>query len=159
MGKEPQCRWFGKSTLSFGSHPTSLFIITATLHGSWEGHFKWKARRTNSSKSKGRCSLCWKALWGVNHPGGQSKAIRQLLKQLFLSCVLSIWLELGKSIHFLTWKVFKTPKGFGQEGNIPTTAKSFSVVKTNKQNSKKVITNLLQAIYGPIQGNLSFIYQ
>ena len=88
------------------------------------------------AKARGDSSSHWMPSQGLTTLGAEQTA-QQLPKQLFLFCVLSIWLKLGKSVHFLTWKVFKTPKGLGQEGNIPTPAKSFTVVKKKKKASKK----------------------
>lgn len=74
----------------------------------------------------------------------------------FPSAIFSLCFEhltqTGERVYFLTWRVFRTPKGLSQEGNTRTPAKSFSVVKTNKQikktNSKQLITDVLEAMYG-----------
>ena len=138
--KAPQHRWFGKSTMSLGSHPT--FHNHSDFARVIKRTSQMRARRTKSSKTQGWCLLRSEALAGADLSRGQSRAEPRsgspssYLYQVFWASD-SNWV---KRVYFLTWKVFKTPKGFGQTGNIPTPARSFFSGQ-NKQNVLKTAKN------------------
>lgn len=133
----------------FHNHSDFAWVITRRAQIKTE-------KKTTPAKARGDNSLRWMPSQGLTTLGAE-QTVQRLPKKLFLFCVLSIWLKLSKRVHFLTWKVFKTPKGLGKEGDNTQPGQIF--FSGQKKASKTLITNLLQTIYGPIQRKLSFVYQ